>query len=40
MIPTDEPNTASLNQWRFAGKRETATYDEKMYPGTANFQPR
>src|SRR6185369_12002304 len=40
MMPTLEPNTASLSQWRFAGSREIATYDEKMYAGTAPFQPR
>ena len=25
MMPTAEPNTASLSQWRFAGRREMAT---------------
>lgn len=25
MMPTAEPNTASLSQWRFAGRRERAT---------------
>src|SRR5262245_52973627 len=40
MIPTAEPNTASLSQWRFAGRREMATYDEKMYAGTEYFQSR
>jgi hypothetical protein len=30
MMPTAEPNTTSLNQWRFAGKRDVATYDAKM----------
>jgi len=40
MIPTADPNTASLSQWRFAGNREIATYDEKMYAGTAPFHPR
>ena len=28
MIPTALPNTASLSQWRFAGKRDTATYED------------
>src|SRR4029079_8124895 len=40
MMPTADPKTASLNQWRFAGTREIATYDEKMYAGTAPFHPR
>src|SRR5262245_16212988 len=40
MMPTAEPNTASLSQWRFAGSREIATYDEKMYAGTEYFQLR
>src|SRR5262245_36177285 len=30
MMPTADPNTASLNQCRFAGRREIATYEEKM----------
>jgi hypothetical protein len=30
MIPTADPKTASLSQCRFAGKREIATYDDKM----------
>ena len=28
MMPAADPNTASLNQWRFAGSREIATQDE------------
>src|SRR5262245_56537650 len=40
MMPTAEPKTASLSQWRFAGKREMATYEEKMYAGTEYFQLR
>src|SRR5204862_8189304 len=38
MMPTAEPNTASLSQWRFAGRRERATYDEKTYAGIEYFQ--
>ena len=40
MMPTAEPNTASLSQWRFAGRRETATYDENTYAGIEYFQLR
>src|SRR4051812_290051 len=40
MMPTAEPKTASLSQCRFAGRREMATYDEKMYAGTEYFQLR
>src|SRR4051794_21880343 len=40
MMPTAEPNTASLSQWRFAGRRERATYDEKTYAGIEYLQCR
>src|SRR5215510_12931004 len=40
MMPTADPNTASLSQCRFAGTRDIATYDEKTYAGTAYRQPR
>ena len=35
IIPTAAPNTVSLNQWRFAGNREIATYDANPYAGAA-----
>src|SRR5262249_60843044 len=38
MMPTVEPNTASLSQCRFAGRREMATYEENPYPGIEYFQ--
>src|SRR5215470_18043140 len=38
MIPVDAPKTTSLSQWRFAGRREIATYEANAYAGTENFQ--
>src|SRR3954447_22246460 len=38
MMPTAEPNTVSLSQCRFAGRREMATYDENTYAGIEYFQ--
>src|SRR5262245_2289920 len=40
IIPTVEPNTTSLSQCLLSGRRDTATYDAKMYAGTAPFHPR
>src|SRR5712671_5969353 len=40
IIPTAEPNTASLSQCRFAGRREMAVYDENTYAGIEYFQLR